>query len=93
MGLSYKYKDNPEIISLGISLFNTIYLNKKNINENKILNKVSISQEESLYKDYYTRIVAHTMSKTSWYKLFRLNFKQTLNLEYSTFIYLKDILD
>ena len=93
MSLSDKYKHDLKYISLGIKLFNLVYLNKKNIDNTKILGKIKISKETSLYKDYYIRIISHTMSKTNWYDLFHMNFKETLDLEYSSWVYLKNILD
>lgn len=92
MSLSKKNKNDPGIISLGINLFNITYFNKEHIKKG-MLGRVIMPDKKSIFTDYYSRIVTHTMSKTNWYEIFRLNFNETLDLEYSTFIYLKEILD
>ena len=91
-----KYKDTKDI-SLGIELFNQAYFKAKSELENKtkksILSRISMDKNNSLYRDYYTKIVANMLIKTDWYDLFKLNFKDTMKLEYSDYVYLKDILD
>jgi len=91
-----KYKDTKDI-SLGIELFNQAYFKAKSELENKtkksILSRISMDKNNSLYRDYYTKIVANMLIKTDWYDLFKLNFRDTMKLEYSEYVYLKDILD
>ena len=91
-----KYKDTKDI-SLGIELFNQANFKAKSKLENKtkksILSRISMDKNNSLYRDYYTKIVANMLIKTDWYDLFKLNFKDTMKLEYSDYVYLKDILD
>ena len=80
-------------VSLGITLFNDIVLDNNSIDNTKILGKILLSDVNYLYQDYYLKIVTYLFTRTGWYDLFKINISETLRLEYSHFIHLKQIVD
>ena len=59
----------------------------------KILGKISIAEEKSIYNNYYLKIVAQLFIQTKWYDLFHLDIMETMDLEYSQYIYLKKLIE
>ena len=80
-------------LCFGTMLFNDIIFNKNKINDKSILGKAKISENKSIYNNYYLKIVSQLFVQTKWQELFGLNILETMNLEYSQYIYLKRLLE
>ena len=92
--------NNLRNISLGIELFNKEFMKRylkhvknKSPSNKEMLSRVEITYNKNIYKDYYVKLISNLLLKSDWYDLFKLNYKDSLKLEYSEYIYLKNILD
>lgn len=88
-------------LAYGTTLFNDV-IRLNNILKNDesyrktVLGRVKLFEKADAgytYYNYYLKIVSHLFIKTSWYDLFHLNVCETMNLDFSTFMYLKKLLD
>lgn len=80
-------------LCFGTTLFNDIINSQHQIDNTKMLGKVEISEDQSIYNDYYLKIVSQLFIQTKWQELFGLNVQETMNLEYSQYIYLKKLIE
>ena len=87
--------NNPSDIEMcfGTILFNDLINRQDDIDNSKILGKISIAEEKSIYNNYYLKIVAQLFIQTKWYDLFHLDIMETMDLEYSQYIYLKKLIE
>jgi hypothetical protein len=87
-------KNSSEVeLCFGTTLFNDIMFNRDKINDTKILGKIKISKSKSIYNNYYLKLVSQLFTQSKWQELFGLNVSETMNLEYSQYIYLKKLLE